>query len=102
GINDAGLTMNGTGVLVLEGSSTYSGATTVTSGTLQVGQAADIIAPNSALKPAVTNSSVVAFGSSQNVSTSSVISGTGAVAQNGSGITTLTGNNSYTGPTLLI
>ena len=56
GINDAGLNMNGTGNLVLEGNSTYTGPTTISSGgTIQVGQASDIAAPSNALRPAVTD-----------------------------------------------
>jgi fibronectin-binding autotransporter adhesin len=36
GINNAGLTMNGTGTLILAGTNTYSGGTSAASGTLQV------------------------------------------------------------------
>src|SRR5204862_213678 len=102
GINDAGLVMNSLGTLVLEGTNTYSGGTTISSGTLQVGQAADTIAPTQAPQNAVTDNSMLAFGSSQALTNNTTISGTGGVAQNGTGTTTLTGNSSYTGPTLLV
>jgi autotransporter-associated beta strand protein len=107
GINNAGLNMNGTGVLVLEGTNTYTGGTLVSSGTLQVGQASDILPPSSALQSAVTVNSgaTLAFGSSQPLTISTVISngvGAGAVRQNGTGTTTLTGISSYSGPTSLV
>ena len=46
--------MNGTGVLILEGTNTYSGNTVVSSGILQVGQSTDLVAQIGALQAAVT------------------------------------------------
>src|SRR5262249_3289692 len=83
GINDAGLTLalNGThttvGTLVLEGNNNYPGGTTITAGTLQVGQASDTVAPSLALQGPVTNNSTLAFGSSQALTFSSAVSGSG-------------------------
>src|SRR5262249_28598901 len=96
--------MNGTGVLVLEGNNNYTGTTTISSGTLQVGQASDLAAPVNALPAAVTDNAgaILGFGSSQSMTISSLISGAGGVRQSGTGTTTLTGNNTYTGPTSVV
>ncbi|MEA2711676.1 MAG: fibronectin-binding autotransporter adhesin, partial [Phycisphaerales bacterium] len=102
GINNAGLTMNGTGTLILTGTNTYTGGTIVTGGMLQVGQASDaapLTNPLGAPAAAVTNSATLSFGSSQSVTVPNVISGAGTVAQTGSGTTTLNSANTYTGPT---
>ena len=103
GINNAGLTMNGTGTLILTGNNTYTGGTTITAGTLQVGQESDAAPLTNPLgaRPAaaVTNSATLSFGSSQSVTVPNVISGAGTVAQIGSGTTTLNTANTYTGPT---
>ena len=100
GINNAGLTMNGAGGLILTGTSnTYTGNTNITAGVLQFGQASDTAAPNAIGAGTVTNNSNLFFGSSQPTSVANVISGSGTVAMIGSGTTTLTGSNTYTGPT---
>jgi autotransporter-associated beta strand protein len=100
GINNAGLAMNGTGTLILTGTNTYSGGTTITSGILQVGQSSDA-APlaNPLGAAAVVNSATLSFGSSQAVAVPNVISGAGTVTQVGTGTTTLNTNHTYTGPT---
>src|SRR5205823_4267935 len=86
GINDAGLNMNGTGVLILEGNNNYVGATTVTSGVLQVGAASDVASPSSALQGSVTDNAMLAFGSSQPLTVGNLISGTGGgIDSSGSG-----------------
>jgi fibronectin-binding autotransporter adhesin len=61
-----------------------------------------VIAPAGALQAAVTNNSILAFGSSQSMSVATLVSGTGGVNQVGSGTTTLTGSSSYTGPTSMV
>ena len=102
GINDAGVNMNGTGTLILDGNDTYSNGTIITSGTLQVGQASDTSAPITpfiASGASITNSSALAFGSSQTVTDAGVVSGSGTLNQVGMGTTILTGANNYGGVT---
>ncbi len=87
----------GTGATVLTGTNTYSGGTTISAGTLQLGDggtAGSIIGD-------VTNSGVLAFDRSDTVAFAGEISGSGAVHQVGSGTTILTGTNTYTGGTTI-
>ena len=84
------------GTLILTGANTYSGAASVTRGTLQIGSgsASGDFAPSS-----VANGGTLTFNRSDAISASYAISGTGAVNQNGSGTLTLSGTNTYTGDT---
>jgi fibronectin-binding autotransporter adhesin len=86
-----GLTKAGTGNLVLSGSNSYSGGTTVSAGTLTGSTAS--------LQGAITNNAVVTFDQADNGSFASNISGTGSVTKSGAGAVTLTGSNNYSGGT---
>jgi fibronectin-binding autotransporter adhesin len=99
------VTKIGTGTEIFSGANTYSGATTISAGTLQLGA-------GGASGSLATTSSVVDNGNfgidrSDSVSqggifSGSAISGTGTFTQMGSGTTTLTAANTYSGGTSVL
>ena len=114
------VTYNGTGTLSLIGANTYTGTTTVTSGTVQVGNGtAGSLANGSALS--VSGGATLAFdeanagSQTQNIADagtvagvegsgiantlSGIISGAGGFRQSGAGTTILSGDDTYTGAT---
>jgi fibronectin-binding autotransporter adhesin len=91
-------TKEGAGTLVITGSHTASGTTTISAGTVQVGSGGTTGSLNSS---ALTNNGVLVFNRSNALTVSNAISGTGAVTQNGSGTVTLTGTSTYTGATTI-
>jgi fibronectin-binding autotransporter adhesin len=91
------LTKVGGGTLVLTAANTYSGGTTISGGTLQLGNGG----ANGSIIGNVTDNGVLAFNRSDTVTFGGVISGTGQLMQTGTGTTTLTGNNTYTGATTI-
>ena len=93
------LEKQGNGTLTLTGSNGYTGATTITAGTLQVGAGTD--AGSIANTSAITNNGSLVYNVGSGVRTlAAPISGTGSLTQNSSdGSLTLTGNNSFSGTT---
>jgi fibronectin-binding autotransporter adhesin len=89
----------GSGIITLTGSNTYPGATTVSGGTLQIGNGGTTGSIDST--SGVVTNSTLAFNRSDSIVFPQTISGVGGLAHLGSGVLTLTGPNTYSGPTLV-
>ncbi len=96
------VTFSGQGTQVLTGSNLYTGATTISSGTLQLGNGG---ATGSIALSAVTDNGVLAIDRSDTITLSSlingVLTGSGGLLQNGDGTLTLDDANAYTGGTVV-
>jgi fibronectin-binding autotransporter adhesin len=92
-----GLVKQGAGTLVLDAAALHTGGTTVSGGTLQVGAGGT----TGTLAGNVVNNATLAFDRGDTYQFDGTISGTGALAQNGTGMTVLTANNTYTGGTTI-
>jgi autotransporter-associated beta strand protein len=86
----------GVGTLTVTNANTYSGATTVSAGTLQFG---DGSTADGSVAGNIVNNSAVAFANPSVQTFSGVISGTGTVTAAGPATLVLTGANTYTGTT---
>src|ERR1035441_2831891 len=81
------------------GANTFSGALTITAGTLTIGGAGTL--GSGTYSKAIANSGTFIYNSSTAQTLSGVISGAGTLTQAGSGTLTLSGANTYTGVTTL-
>ncbi|MEI6341435.1 MAG: autotransporter-associated beta strand repeat-containing protein, partial [Verrucomicrobiota bacterium] len=91
-----GLFKVGTGRLVLSANNSYAGSTTISAGTLQVGEGGTSGTLGSG---SVANNAALSFNRSDSWTLSQVVSGTGTLRQAGTGTTILTGANTYSGTT---
>jgi|GEM_PF-1667768 len=90
------LTKIGNGTLTLLANSNYSGMTTITGGTLQIGNGGTT---GSLGAGDVTDNADLTFDLINNPNISNAITGTGSVTQIGTGTVTLSGANTYSGAT---
>jgi fibronectin-binding autotransporter adhesin len=97
GTGQVSLVVEGPSTLALSGANTYTGGTTISAGTLQLGAggATGSIVGN------VADNGTLAFDRSDTMTFGGVISGTGSLAQLGAGTTILTGANTNTGGTTI-
>ncbi|MBO9517395.1 MAG: autotransporter-associated beta strand repeat-containing protein [Porphyrobacter sp.] len=91
------LTKTGGGTAILTGNNSYTGGTTIASGALQIGEGGT----SGSMVGDVVNNANLVFNRSDSLALSGAISGTGTIIQAGSGTTTLSGANSYSGNTLI-
>jgi fibronectin-binding autotransporter adhesin len=82
----------GAGTLVLTAPNTYSGPTTISAGTLVLGNGGSILGN-------VVDNGTFAVNRSDAYTFSGAISGSGSFVQMGTGTITLSANSTYTGPT---
>ncbi len=85
------------GTTVLTAANTYSGGTTLSSGSLNIGDGGT----SGSIVGNVVDNAVLVFNRSDAITFAGTISGTGGVVQLGSGITTLSAANTYTGGTTI-
>lgn len=89
-ISGAGsLNKTGSAALILTGANTYAGGTTITAGTLQIGDGGTL----GSISGNVSNNGVLTFNRSDNISYGGIITGTGALNKEGAGLLILTGDS---------
>ena len=93
------LTKAGSGALTLTAGNTYSGATTIGGGTLQIGNggSGELLASSS-----INDNGTLAFNHADTLVYSGPISGTGNLVKEGGGTLTLTGGNTFSGGTTIL
>ena len=86
------LTKTAAGTVILSNANSYGGGTTISQGTLQLG---DGSANNGSVSGNITDNATLAFANPNVQTYSGVISGNGAVTKSGAGTLTLSGVSSY-------
>ena len=91
------LTQAGTGTVAITGTCTYAGGTTISAGSLQLGNGG----ATGSITGNITDNANLTFDRSDSPTITSKISGSGGLAENGSGVVTLTSSNTYAGNTTI-
>ena len=94
-----GLSVLGGNSLTLTASNLYTGPTTISGGSLQIGNGT--IDGSIATSSGITNNSSLVFNVAASQNYGNVISGSGALNVIGAGLLSLTGSNTYSGPTTI-
>jgi fibronectin-binding autotransporter adhesin len=92
-----GVVVQSPGSVALTGANTYTGGTTISSGTLQIGA----FTTTGSITGNIVDNGTLSFARTNAVTFPGIISGTGGVDKEATGMLTLTGNNTYTGGTTL-
>jgi autotransporter-associated beta strand protein len=92
------ITKVGTGTWILTGANTYTGTTTISEGTLQIGAGGG---SGSLGTGAVTDNALLVYNYYGNTTCPNLISGSGGLAQSGEGVLFLSAANTYSGPTFI-
>jgi|GEM_PF-5684855 len=91
------LIKNGAGTVTIANPNTYTGGTTISAGTLQLGDGT----ANGTIAGNIANSAALSFRNGTAQTFANVISGAGTVTKNGNAVLTLSGTNTYTGTTII-
>src|SRR4029077_10823510 len=91
------LTSTGAGKLILTANNAYTGGTTIAAGILQLGNGGT----SGSVEGNITDNAALVFNRSDAVTYGGIVSGSGSLAQFGTGTLTLSGMNSYTGGAFL-
>jgi fibronectin-binding autotransporter adhesin len=89
---------NGSGTQILTGTNTYAGTTTISGGTLQIGNGGSTGTIGTGN---ITNNAALVFNRSGTSTVAGSISGSGSLTTNGTGTFILAANNSYSGATTI-
>ena len=89
------LTKRGSGTLTLVGTNDATGGTTISAGTLRIGDGGT----SGSLAGDITNAAALVFDRADDVTHAGAIGGTGTLTKAGAGTLTLSGTSSYTGAT---
>lgn len=88
----------GAGTTILSGENTWTGGTTISNGTLQIGNNGN----SGSVTGNIVNNATLQFNRSDTFTVDNLISGTGNLVQAGSGTMTLRGDQTYTGKTEVV
>jgi outer membrane autotransporter protein len=97
GTQPGDIVKTGGGTLIFTGNNTYSAGTTISGGTLQLGDGGT----SGSIIGDVVNNATLAFDRSDAVTFAGIVTGTGTIVQGGTGSTTLTAANTYSGGTFI-